>query len=196
MLLISLVSADRASATQVYKWVDEDGQAHYSQTKPAGVDAEQKRVRVRSAPKHAPTEPEPTVESEEIEGDPHSFILGGKVYCRTIKCIKERMEAGEEFNCMDRRCHEAAAQLRYNKEQDERNRKFFANGDQAEDSKLYKRLYSKKERENYNKSYSKKYIETLLAECVRAHDTYCRRGIPYIEMKRRELSDRIRRYVH
>ena len=41
-----------AMAEKIYKWVDENGQIHYSSQKPVGQDAE--TVKVKKAPKVAP----------------------------------------------------------------------------------------------------------------------------------------------
>lgn len=44
-----------ASAEKIYKWVDEDGQIHYSSQKPVGHEAE--AVKVKKGPKVTPAEP-------------------------------------------------------------------------------------------------------------------------------------------
>lgn len=51
MLLVMLVG--QSMATKVYKWVDENGQIHYSSQKP--VDQEVETVKLRKAPKVAAT---------------------------------------------------------------------------------------------------------------------------------------------
>ncbi|MCF6300434.1 MAG: DUF4124 domain-containing protein [Proteobacteria bacterium] len=55
ILMLGFIST--ALAQKVYKWVDEDGNVHYSSQKPATGDVE--RIKLDSAPKYDPADDKP-----------------------------------------------------------------------------------------------------------------------------------------
>lgn len=62
-LLVLMVVLGSAQAGKVYKWVDENGQVHYSSQKPPGQDAE--TVKIRKGPKVQPPAEEASTETTE-----------------------------------------------------------------------------------------------------------------------------------
>ena len=65
-VLILLLFAGLLDAEKIYKWVDEDGQIHYSSQKPAGQEVE--KIKVSKGPKVATTATTAEAESEK-KGD-------------------------------------------------------------------------------------------------------------------------------
>ena len=61
IVVLLLLCALPLAAQKIYKWVDENGQVHYSSQKPPGQDAERLNIRVK--------EPEPAQQSEEEVAD-------------------------------------------------------------------------------------------------------------------------------
>lgn len=67
-----------AGAAGIYKWVDEDGKVHYSQTRPPEHEAEKMRVPTR-APENTSTYKRPSLETDEDaeSDDENSDQAGG-----------------------------------------------------------------------------------------------------------------------
>ncbi len=66
--LTVVLAASTASAAKFYKWVDDEGNTHYSQRAPAGIDTEEVRTygdNSRTSP--PPAAPAPTTAAKPIE---------------------------------------------------------------------------------------------------------------------------------
>lgn len=73
-----------AVAEKVYRWVDQDGKVHYSQTAP-GAGATSEKAITTTTPPSAANAPDP-----EAEPEPERDERG---QCLTIKCMADQMEA-------------------------------------------------------------------------------------------------------
>ncbi|MGJ8663765.1 MAG: DUF4124 domain-containing protein, partial [Marinicella sp.] len=63
MLLLAVMISSQVLAEKIYKWVDENGQIHYSSSKP--VDHEAETVKVRKGPKIVPKPESESTENTE-----------------------------------------------------------------------------------------------------------------------------------
>lgn len=144
-VIISAVFSAAATAS-VYRWVDADGQVHYSQFKPAGVNAtEQNKPNTNQGPN--PEEAKKRL--EELRAKLQENINDRE------KAKKEQAEAKEDKERRKENCEKAKEQLR-GYENNGRVYKTLENGERY--------WYTEKEREgliNSAKEQVKKYCEGL-----------------------------------
>lgn len=110
MPLMALLVSQPISA-EIYKWVDENGEVHYSQQKPDS----QQGVRMNIVPQPMISGSDGTgndsgagamglaqqcIGNEDIE-------QGGTIYCCTASCVNQRRAKNLPFTCATQKCYEA-----------------------------------------------------------------------------------------
>lgn len=78
--IIAFASAPAAVADKVYRWVDQDGKVHYSQTAPATAPTSEQELKIS-----APATPDAAADVPEERNE--------RGECLTIKCMADQMEA-------------------------------------------------------------------------------------------------------
>lgn len=92
ILALILLGGTAVNAEKVYKWVDKDGQIHYSNQKPPGEDVE--TVKIKKAPKVVTKEN--TEDAEEAQADPET--AEEPVDPKAEKEAKEQMAKADAIN--------------------------------------------------------------------------------------------------
>lgn len=95
---------------EIYKWVDEQGEVHYSQQKPESQGA--KEVNITPQPLLSGDGLSTDTSSSGARGlaqqcDGHESIRSGAtVYCCTASCVSDMRNKKQSFSCATQKCYE------------------------------------------------------------------------------------------
>lgn len=159
---------------QIYKWTDENGQVHFSQSKPVARDSDE--VRIKKSPVVDP------VEQTESQGGDNGLregqgqvctsgsdyiTVGKNVVCCNSRCVKERYSKGLEFDCYAQECNSLRQELMMEKWQ-------------AENKKKQQRWEAERkkaaERREAEKQQTADRNQSVVDECNKRRETYCNEG--------------------
>lgn len=106
ILLAMLVS--QAASAEIYKWVDENGEVQYSQSKPDAHEAKQMNISTQPAGNggsggvsSSATSPAQMCNTQE------SVVQYGSIYCCTASCVTKMRSENLSFTCATQKCYEA-----------------------------------------------------------------------------------------
>lgn len=188
LLAIILIAIFSNANAAIYKYIDESGQVHYSETKPDSHSSEE--LKVKSSPVRKKNSENTSSKPADLQGDScgesGEYVRYRQVFCCNINCVRNRIKKGLEVNCEDQRCHQAAFKIKNDIEMAAKRER------EAKRKKI-----DKKNLARMNESIDKK----LIAECKKRREIYCNKGADEIrriqaeEAKRQqESADQDRRW--
>lgn len=160
------------AAADIYKWTDEDGQVHFSQTKPAGLSDKDVQIRKGGTDRApgkvkavAPLRPKDCSEGQDF------FINGESVVCCNRKCVEERHAKGLGFDCYSPACNAVFQEIRAEEDRVK----------QLERQKKIDEQFARNREfhENATAEMNKKIVD----ECNSRHETYCNEGAKKIDQR-------------
>jgi len=165
---------------EVYKWVDDSGQVHFSQQKPA--NREGSVVNIHKSPQEKSDTSAAVGEVRDISDAKYTdcsagndyFMNGGNVVCCNKRCVRERYKNDLPFDCYALECHEAFRAVKgeeYRKEY-ERDREEWEQ----------KREKAKQRRQEEKRKQAER-DQKLVDSCKRRHETYCDEGAEKIRTR-------------
>lgn len=197
-IFISGVSHPAILKAEIYKWTDENGQVHYSSSKPQSYDHEEVNVHVKKTkktPKKRPSPPPMPREGKayytslgELCGDEPSVQKNGMTYCCSTRCIRESQEQDRPFQCFTGKCQDEVRKINEEKRKEHAKRRAEERRQREEAREKRRQEYAdnanalRRHREETMESADKKLVE----DCEKRRNIYCDEGADSIR-KRREI---------